>query len=112
MYIDTDKGLVYHNGIVYKRVPDEEEICERCSLKDKCEDSICPDMFFPASEQTYHYEEMQGNPPRSFIDKAEVDAAKVKEAKDSRIFTLRELLCNTSKVALKSNDFQRNIELL
>ncbi len=112
MYIDTDKGLVYHNGIVYERVPNAEEACTRCSLKDECKDFICPDVFFHALEPAYHYEEMQGNPPRSFIDKAEADAAKIKKAKDSRIFTLQDLLCNASKVALKSNDFQRNIELL
>lgn len=112
MYIDTDKGLVYHNGIVYERAPDDEEVCEQCSLKDECEDFICPEMFFCSSEQTYHYEEIQGNPPKGFIDKAESDAAKIREAKDSRIFTLREVLCNASKIAPKSNDFQRNIELL
>ena len=110
MYIDTDKGLVYHNGIVYKRIP-SELVCEQCSLENECEDSICPEVFFHSSDQCYHYEEMQ-EPPREFIDKAESDASKVKDTKDSGIFTLQELLRNTSKVTPKSNNFQRNIELL
>ena len=109
MYIDTDKGLVYAHGCVYKRflIDGDEDTCSKCELDCK----VCPEYFFSDSGDGYY--KLTEEFPEGFKTRAKEEINLIKDLNQSRTISLQEALSSAAiKPFVKSNNFQKNIELL